>query len=131
MASKNTTLSAINRGGIATLADGTCSHISSSELLKTKDWRIGAEVVIQGHKLKNVETGGGPFSFARMAPVPFKASPWRPWTVSTRLEEMKNARGSAAAHDRGRIRRGAQDERLSCRRRHDGPVPWHQAVGRS
>jgi hypothetical protein len=50
-------------------------------------------------------------------------------------KEMKNARGSAAAHDRGRIRRGAQDERLSCRqgedRGHDGPVPWHQAVGRS
>ena len=57
MASKNTTLSAINRGGIATLADGTCWHISSSELSKTKDWRMGAEVVIQGHKLKNVETG--------------------------------------------------------------------------
>jgi hypothetical protein len=46
MASRNTTLSAINRGGIATLADGTCWHIS-----------IGAEVAIQGHKLTNVETG--------------------------------------------------------------------------
>ena len=33
------------------------ANIASSELLKTKDWRIGAEVVIQGHKLKNVETG--------------------------------------------------------------------------
>jgi hypothetical protein len=57
MASKNTTLSAINRGGIATLADGTCWHISSSELLKAKSWRIGAEVVIQSHKLTNIETG--------------------------------------------------------------------------
>jgi hypothetical protein len=34
IASKNTTLSAINRGGIATLADGTSWHISSSELLR-------------------------------------------------------------------------------------------------
>ena len=57
MAPNNTTLSSINRGGIATLADGTCWHISSSELLKAKNWRIGAEVVIQGHKLTNVETG--------------------------------------------------------------------------
>jgi hypothetical protein len=57
MASKNSTLSAINRGGIATLADGTCWHISSSELLKAKNWRIGAAVVIQGHHLTNVETG--------------------------------------------------------------------------
>ena len=57
MASKSTTLSAINRGGIATLADGTCWHISSSELLKAKDWRLGAEVVIQSHKLINIETG--------------------------------------------------------------------------
>jgi hypothetical protein len=58
MASMNTTLSAINRGGsIATLADGTCWHISSSELLKAKSWKIGAEVVIQSHKLTNVETG--------------------------------------------------------------------------
>jgi len=57
MASTNTTLSAINRGGIATLANGTCWHISSSELLKAKNWRIGAEVAIQGHKLTNVETG--------------------------------------------------------------------------
>jgi hypothetical protein len=46
MASKNTTLSAINRGGIATLADGTCWHISSSELLEAKSWRIGADVVM-------------------------------------------------------------------------------------
>ena len=57
MASKSTTLSAINRGGIATLADGTCWHISPSELLKAKDWRLGAEVVIQSHKLINIETG--------------------------------------------------------------------------
>jgi hypothetical protein len=53
----NTTLIEINRGGIATLADGTCWHISSSQLSKTEGWRIGAEVVIQGHKLTNVETG--------------------------------------------------------------------------
>jgi hypothetical protein len=57
MASTNTTLSAINRGGIATLANGTCWHISSCELLKAKNWRIGAEVAIQSHKLTNVETG--------------------------------------------------------------------------
>jgi hypothetical protein len=57
MASKNSTLNAINRGGIATLADGTCWHISSSELLKAKNWRIGAAVMIQGHHLTNVETG--------------------------------------------------------------------------
>ena len=57
MASTNTTLSAINRGGIATVANGTCWHISSSELLKAKNWRIGAEVAIQGRKLTNIETG--------------------------------------------------------------------------
>jgi hypothetical protein len=57
MASNSTTLSAINRGGIATLADGSCWHISSSELLKTKSWRIGAEVVIQSNRLINIETG--------------------------------------------------------------------------
>ena len=57
MASKNTTLSALNRGGIATLADGTCWHVSSSELSKAKSWRIGTEVVIQSHKLTNIETG--------------------------------------------------------------------------
>jgi hypothetical protein len=57
MAPENTTLSEINRGGIATLADGTCWHISSTQLLKAKDWRIGAEVVIQGRTLINVETG--------------------------------------------------------------------------
>jgi hypothetical protein len=57
VAPENTTLSEINRGGIATLADGTCWRISSSELLKAKSWRIGAEVVIQGRKLTNIETG--------------------------------------------------------------------------
>ena len=41
MASTNTTLSAINRGGIATLANGTCWHISSSELLKAKTGDAG------------------------------------------------------------------------------------------
>jgi hypothetical protein len=56
---KNTTLSAINRGGIATLADGSCWFISSSELPMAKDWRIGAEVMIEDHKLINAETGIG------------------------------------------------------------------------
>ena len=57
MASKNTTLSAINRGGIATLADGTRWHISTSGLLEARGWKIGTEVMIQSHKLTNVETG--------------------------------------------------------------------------
>jgi hypothetical protein len=57
MTSKNSALSAINRGGIATLADGSCWHMCSSELLKAKDWRIGAEVATGGDKLTNVETG--------------------------------------------------------------------------
>lgn len=57
MASKNTNLIAINRGGIATLADGSCWHISTSGLLEAKSWGIGAEVMIQSHKLTNVETG--------------------------------------------------------------------------
>ena len=69
MAPKNTTLSEINRGGIATLADGTCWHISSSELLKAKSWRIGAEVVIQGRKLTNIETGVQ----LDVAPIPLSA----------------------------------------------------------
>ena len=56
---KNTTLSAINRGGIATLADGSCWFISSSELPIAKDWRVGAEVMIKDHKLINAETGTG------------------------------------------------------------------------
>jgi hypothetical protein len=57
MPSQHSTLSEINRGGIATLADGTCWHISSYQLLKAKDWRMGAEVVIQDRKLTNIETG--------------------------------------------------------------------------
>jgi hypothetical protein len=69
MASKNTALSAINRGGIATLADGSCWHISTSELLKAKDWRIGAEVVIGGDKLTNVETG----MQVNVSPIPLSA----------------------------------------------------------
>jgi hypothetical protein len=57
MASKHTNLSAINRGGVVTLADGTCWHISTSELSEAKSWRMGAEVMIQSRKLTNVETG--------------------------------------------------------------------------
>jgi hypothetical protein len=57
MASNKTALSAINRGGIATLEDGSCWHISSTELSKARDWRIGAEIVIGGGKLTNTETG--------------------------------------------------------------------------
>jgi hypothetical protein len=49
LASKTTTLSAINRGGIATLADGTCWHISTAEPFEAKSWKVGAEVVIKGH----------------------------------------------------------------------------------
>jgi hypothetical protein len=69
MASKSTTLSAINRGGIATLADGSCWHISSSELLKAKGWRIGTEVVIQSNKLTNIETGVQVY----VVPIPLSA----------------------------------------------------------
>ena len=69
MASKRTTLSAINRGGIATLADGSCWHISSSELLKAKSWRIGAEVVIQSNKLTNIEPGVQVY----VVPIPLSA----------------------------------------------------------
>jgi len=57
MALNKTELSAINRGGIATLEDGSCWHISSSELSKTRDWRIGVEIVIERGELTNVETG--------------------------------------------------------------------------
>ena len=69
MASNSTTLSAVNRGGIATLADGSCWHISSSELLKAKSWRIGAEVVIQSNKLTNIETGVQVY----VVPIPLSA----------------------------------------------------------
>jgi hypothetical protein len=69
MASKNTTLSAINRGGIATLADGTCWHISSSELLEAQSWKIGAEVMMQNHRLINIETGVQ----VRVVPIPLSA----------------------------------------------------------
>jgi hypothetical protein len=69
MASKGTTLGAINRGGIATLADGSCWHISSSELLKAKSWRIGAEVVIQSNTLTNIETGVQVY----VVPIPLSA----------------------------------------------------------
>ena len=57
MASTNTTLSAI-RGGIATLANGTCWHISSSELLKAKNWRVGAEVADTGPEANERRNGG-------------------------------------------------------------------------
>ena len=66
---KNTTLNAINRGGIATLADGSCWFISSSELLKAKDWRVGSEVMIGDHKLINNETGIG----VSVVPIPLSA----------------------------------------------------------
>jgi hypothetical protein len=69
MASKNTTLSEINRGGIATLADGTCWHISTAELFEAKSWKVGVEVVIQGHKLTNVETGAQ----VAVVPIPLTA----------------------------------------------------------
>jgi hypothetical protein len=69
MASKNTTLSAINRGGIATLADGTCWHISSWELLEAQSWRIGAEVMMQSHRLINIETG----THVSVVPIPLSA----------------------------------------------------------
>jgi hypothetical protein len=69
MASKNTTLSAINRGGIATLADGTCWHICSSELLEAQSWKIGAEVIMQSHRLINIETG----VHVRVVPIPLSA----------------------------------------------------------
>jgi hypothetical protein len=69
MASKNTTLSATNRGGIATLADGNCWHIPSSELLEAQSWRIGAEVMIQSHTLINIETGAK----VRVVPIPLSA----------------------------------------------------------
>jgi hypothetical protein len=69
MASKNTNLSAINRGGIATLADGTCWHISTSDLLEAKSWRIDAEVMIQSHRLINIETGVQ----VRVVPIPLSA----------------------------------------------------------
>jgi hypothetical protein len=69
MAWKNTNLSAINRGGIATLADGTCWHISTSGLLEAKNWRMGAEVMIQGHRLTNVETGAQ----VHVVPIPLSA----------------------------------------------------------
>ena len=57
MASRNTTLIAINRGGIATLADGSCWHIASSELSEVKSWGIGTEVVVEDQKLINTATG--------------------------------------------------------------------------
>ena len=69
MASRNTTLIAINRGGIATLADGSCWHIASSELLKAEGWRIGTEVVIEADKLTNVATGVQ----VRVVPIPLSA----------------------------------------------------------
>ena len=56
MASRNTTLIAINRGGIATLADGSCWHIAS-ELSEVKSWGIGTEVVVEDQKLINAATG--------------------------------------------------------------------------
>jgi hypothetical protein len=57
MASTNTTLSAINRGGIATLANGTCWHIPSFRAVESEKWRIGAEVAIQGHKRRTSKPG--------------------------------------------------------------------------
>ena len=48
MASTTTTLTSINRGGIATLADGTCWHISTAELFEAKSWKAGVEVVLKG-----------------------------------------------------------------------------------
>ena len=57
MASRNTTLIAINRGGIATLADGSCWHIASSELSEVTSWGIGTEVVVEDQKLINAATG--------------------------------------------------------------------------
>jgi hypothetical protein len=70
MASKNTTLSALNRGGIAALADGSCWHIPSSELSEAQSWRIGAEVMIQGHRLINIETGAQ----VRVVPIPLTSA---------------------------------------------------------
>jgi hypothetical protein len=72
MASRNTTLIAINRGGIATLADGSCWHIASSELLKVEGWRIGTEVVIEADKLTNIATGVQ----VRVVPIPLSAGPF-------------------------------------------------------
>jgi hypothetical protein len=69
LASKNTNLSAINRGGIATLADGTWWHVSTSELLEVKSWRIGAEATLQSRKLTNAETGVP----VNVVPIPLSA----------------------------------------------------------
>jgi hypothetical protein len=57
MASKNTTLSAINRGGIATLADGTCWHISSSKR-KMEDRRGGGDTGPQADERRNRGANG-------------------------------------------------------------------------
>jgi hypothetical protein len=57
MGSRNTTLIAINRGGIATLADRFCWHIASSELSEVKSLGIGTEVVVEDLKLINTATG--------------------------------------------------------------------------
>jgi hypothetical protein len=72
MGSKNTTLIAINRGGIATLADGSCWHIGSSELLEAGSWRIGTEVAIEDQKLTNIATGVQ----VRVVPIPLSAGPF-------------------------------------------------------
>jgi hypothetical protein len=72
MASRNTTLIAINRGGIATLADGSCWHIASSELLKAEGWKMGTEVVIEAHRLTNTATGVQ----VRVVPIPLSAGPF-------------------------------------------------------
>jgi hypothetical protein len=72
MESRRTTLIAINRGGIATLADGSCWHIASSELLEAGSWRIGTEVAIEEQKLTNIGTG----AHVRVVPIPLSAGPF-------------------------------------------------------
>ena len=72
MASRNTTLIAKNRGGIATLADGSFWHIASSELLEAGSWTIGTEVMIEGQKMTNIATG----AHVRAARIPLSAGPF-------------------------------------------------------